>query len=69
MVFLQMIKGMFTLRHGFKRGKKPPRIVYRYGNQDKQIARFLANRRFILNFLNDGDKKYPGFLGSENSND
>ena len=50
---LQMIKGTYTLRHGFKGRKKPPRIVYRYGNQDKQIAKFLANREFIHNFLKD----------------
>jgi hypothetical protein len=50
---LQMIKGTYTLRHGFKGRKKPPKIVYRYGNQDNQIAKFLANREFILNFLKD----------------
>jgi len=27
------------------------RVVYRYGNQDKQIAKFLANRKFVLGFL------------------
>jgi hypothetical protein len=35
--------------------KKPPEIVYRYPkdgrNQDKQIATFLENRNFILEFL------------------
>jgi hypothetical protein len=50
---LQMIKGTYTLRHGFKREKKPPRVVYCYGNQDKQIAKFLANREFVLGFLGE----------------
>jgi hypothetical protein len=48
---LQLIKGTYTLRHGFKGKKKPPRIVFRYGNQDKQIAKVLDTRNFILNFL------------------
>lgn len=48
---LQMIKGTFTLRHGFKKSKSFPQIVYRFGNQNGQIAKFLANREFILDFL------------------
>jgi hypothetical protein len=48
---LQLIKGSYTLRIGFKGKKKPPKIVYRYGNQDKQIKKFLENRDFILNFI------------------
>lgn len=48
---LQLIKGTFTLRIGFKRSKKPPKIVYRWGNQDRQITKFLENRKFILDFL------------------
>ena len=48
---LQNIKGTYTLRHGFKCKKSYPKIVYRFGNQDKQIAKFLANRNFILKFL------------------
>jgi hypothetical protein len=54
---LQLIKGTYTLRIGFKRNKKPPKIVFRYGNQDKQIKKFLENREFILNFLNESGKK------------
>lgn len=50
---LQLIKDTFTLRHGFKGRKKPPRIVYHYGNQDKQTAKFLSNRAFIHSFLED----------------
>jgi hypothetical protein len=48
---MQLIKETFTLRIGFKGKKKPPRIVYRWENQDKQIAKFLENRNFILEFL------------------
>jgi hypothetical protein len=48
---LQQTKKTETLRIGFKGKKKPPKIVFRYGNQDKQIAKFLENRDFILNFL------------------
>jgi hypothetical protein len=52
---LQLIKGTYTLRFGSKGKTKPPEIVYRYPkdgrNQDKQIAKFLENRNFILEFL------------------
>jgi len=50
---MQLIKGTFTLRHGFKGKTKPPKIIYRYGKQDKKIAEFLANRKFILGFLRE----------------
>ena len=48
---LQLIKGTYTLRIGFRGRKKPPRIAYRWGNKDRQIAKFLENRNFILDFL------------------
>jgi len=54
---LQLIKGTYTLRHGFKKRKQPPRIVCRCGNQDKQIAKFLANRKFIFDFLTEVSQK------------
>ena len=54
---LQLIKGTFTLRIGFKGKKKPPKVVYRYGNQDRQIAKFLENRNFILNFLTQSERR------------
>ena len=54
---LQLHKRTYTLRIGFKGKKKPPKIVYRYGNQDKQIAKFLENRAFILNFLAQSEKR------------
>ena len=48
---LQQTKKTHTLRIGFKGKKKPPKIVYRWGSQDRQIAKFLENRNFILEFL------------------
>jgi hypothetical protein len=51
--FMQLQKGTYTLRIGFKGKKKPPRIVFAYGCQDKQIAKFLSNRDFILKFLKE----------------
>jgi hypothetical protein len=48
---LQQTKKTYTLRIGFKGKKKPPKIVYRWGSQDRQIAKFLENRNFILEFL------------------
>jgi hypothetical protein len=58
---LQLIKGTYTLRIGFKGKKKPPKIVYRYPkdgrNQDKQIAKFLENRKFILDSLKELNKQ------------
>lgn len=53
---MQCIKQTTTLRIGFKGKKKPPKIVYRYGNQDKMIKEFLDNRQFILDFLNEENK-------------
>ena len=49
--FMQKIKRTYSLRIGFKGKKKPPKIVYCYGNQDRQIKKFLENRNFILEFL------------------
>jgi hypothetical protein len=54
---LQNIKSTYTLRLGFKGKKKPPKIVYRYGNQDKQIAKYLSNRAFVLNFLKEESER------------
>lgn len=52
---MQCIKQSTTLRIGFKGNKKPSKIVFRYGNQDKMIKEFLDNRQFILNFLKRGE--------------
>jgi len=47
----------YTLRCGWKNRKKPPKIVFRYGNQDKGIAEFLDNREYILDFTTkEGNK-------------
>jgi hypothetical protein len=46
---MQAIKRTSTLRIGSKGKKSPPRIVYRYGSQDHQIAIYLDVRRFLLN--------------------
>lgn len=48
---MQCIKQTITLRIGFKGNKRPPKIVYRFGNQDKMIADFLDNRQFILDLF------------------
>jgi hypothetical protein len=50
-VRMQCIKETSTVRISNK-GKKPiPKIVFRYGLQDKQIKKFLETRKFILNSL------------------
>jgi hypothetical protein len=50
-VLMQILKGSSTLRIGNK-GKKPfPKPIFQHGNQDKQIAEFLDNRQFVLDFL------------------
>jgi hypothetical protein len=50
---VQCIKGTFTLRIGFKGRKKPPKILFKYGNQDKMIKEFLDNGNFILKCLDN----------------
>jgi hypothetical protein len=59
---LQNTKQTYTLRCGFKGRKKPPRIVFKYGNQDKMIAEFLDNRQFILDFLNGENRNDQDLL-------
>jgi len=54
---MQKIKRTYSLRIGFKGKKKPPKIIYRWGNQDGQIKKFLENRKFILDFLAEYEKK------------
>ena len=50
-VRMQCIKETSTVRISAK-GKKPiPKIVFRCGLQDKQVKKFLDNRKFVLNFL------------------
>jgi len=44
---MQAIKESSTVRVGKKLRKPSPRIVYRYGKQDKQIKEFLEMRKTI----------------------
>lgn len=53
-VRMQCIKGTSTARSSVKKGKreKPvPRIVFRFGEQDRQVRKFLETRKFILDSL------------------
>ncbi len=70
---MQAIKRTSTLRIGFKGKKSPPRIVFRYGSQDHQIAIYLDIRRFILNGIKKNwginDDKSSSTGGSAESNE
>jgi hypothetical protein len=44
---MQGIKESSTLRVGLKFRKPSPRIVFRYGKQDRQIREFLEMRKTI----------------------
>jgi hypothetical protein len=46
-VLMQVIKESSTLRVGPKFRKPSPKIVYRYGKQDRQIREFLETRKTI----------------------
>jgi hypothetical protein len=46
-LLMQCIKESSTLRVSEKQGKASPRIVFRYGRQDKQMKGFLAFRGVI----------------------
>jgi len=48
---MQCIKEASTLRVSQKKQKPEPRVVFRYGSQDNQIAEFLAYHRFIKNIV------------------
>jgi hypothetical protein len=53
-VRMQCIKETSTARISVKKGKrvKPiPKVVFRFGRQDRQIKKFLKTRRFILDSL------------------
>jgi hypothetical protein len=47
-VILQGRKGASTLRISSKGEKAPPKIVYRYGNQDNMIKEFLEKRKDLI---------------------
>ena len=51
---MQCIKGTSTARISGKKGKrvKPvPKVVFRFGRQDRQIKKFLETRKFVLDSL------------------
>ena len=48
---MQCIKESSTLRISPKKDKPSPRIVYRYGKQDRQILDFLQCRRLVKNII------------------
>jgi len=50
-VRMQCIKRSSTVRLGPKIDKPPPRVVYRYGKQDRQIRKLLETQEFILDAL------------------
>lgn len=50
-VIMQCIKETSTVRISRKRKKPIPKIIFRYGLQDKQIKKFLETRKLILSFL------------------
>jgi len=53
-VLMQGIKGSSTTRCGCKGEKPSPKIVFKYGEQNGQIAKFLEIRNFIKNFERKG---------------
>lgn len=50
-VRMQCVKKSSTIRLSPKGNKPAPKIVYRIGNQDRQIKELLETRRFILDSL------------------
>ena len=53
---MQCIKENSTIRISTKKTKRPPRIVYRYEKQDKQIKDYLEWRQLIKEI--DKKRKY-----------
>jgi hypothetical protein len=47
-VLMQGIKESSTLRVGSKGNRPPPKIIYRYGKQDKNIHSYLEKRKEIM---------------------
>lgn len=64
---LQCRKGASTLRVGSKRDKPPPRTVFRYGKQDKEIDIFerkVRQIKRIMRKMNARAKgKHPSYVG------
>ena len=58
-VRMQCIKQTSTVRISVKKDKrmKPiPKIVFRYGRQDRQTQKFRVTRKFVLDFLKRRNK-------------
>lgn len=55
---MQCIKQGSTLRVSTKKEKCSPRVVFRYGRQDKQIDGFLTYRRLIKRFVRRLETEY-----------
>lgn len=55
---MQCIKGCSTLRVSPKREKPSPRVVYRYGIQEKSIKSFLKIRKSIKEMIKKDEKNY-----------
>jgi len=56
---MQCIKKASTLRVGPKGEKMTPRIVYREGLEDGQIAGFIAHRNLIKRIMNKHTLETP----------
>jgi hypothetical protein len=50
-VEMQCIKETSTVRISRKNKKPIPKIIFRYGLQDKQVKKYLETRKLILSFL------------------
>lgn len=46
-----MHKGNFNCKNIKKEQEAYPKVVFRYGVQDKQVKKFLETRKLLLNFL------------------
>ena len=56
-VTMQCIKKTSTVRISYKGDKKPPKVIFRFGNQDKQIKQFLETRKITLNIIKQQKKR------------
>jgi hypothetical protein len=65
-VIMQCIKESSTLRIGTKGDKPSPRIVFRYGKQDKQIKSFLKYRTLVFSIRKKLKRDANGQLKSYN---
>ncbi|MEM3700697.1 MAG: hypothetical protein QXL57_07530 [Candidatus Bathyarchaeia archaeon] len=54
---MQAIKEGSTLRVSAKKDKPEPRIVFRYGSQENQIAEFLAYRKIVKGIIRRLEQK------------